>query len=173
MRPTRAVQIAFFIAASTHDRTAFVALVALIVCASIPLAYAWARVLPEDAPPFKIEPGSFPSVDIEPAHPPAKGRKADLISLALLVCVTLTYLARFPGIPVVAITQWIQSALPGSGSTWLLLATKDFLVIGTGLAACIATVRPGPMRVPLVVAAAMALTMWLLVPILQSAMLST
>jgi len=170
----KVLHIAFFIAAtSTHDRAAFVALVALIVGASIPLAYAWARVLPEDAPPFKIEPGSFPPAGMEPGDSPAKRRRADLVSLALLTCVTLTYLVRFPGVPVATMAQSIQSVSPGSNTAWLLFAAKDFLVIGTGLAACIGTVRPGPMRVPLVAAAAMALTMWLLVPILQSVLLSS
>lgn len=168
----RALHIAFFVGLVPY-RAAFVALAALVVGAAIPLAYAWARVLPEDAPPFQIEPGSFPSVDMEPPDPPAKSRSIDLLSLALLLCVTLTYLVRFPGIPLASISHWIQSAFPGAIGTWLLVGSRDFLVIGTGLAACVATVRPGPMRLPLVVAAALALTMWLLVPILQSAMLSS
>ena len=57
---------------TADQRAAFVALIVLVVGAGIPLAFAWARILPEDAPPFKIEPGSFPSVDLEPPAPATK-----------------------------------------------------------------------------------------------------
>ena len=153
-------------------RLAFAAHTALLVGAAIPLAFAWARALPEDAPPFKIEPGSFPAIDLAPPDALARTSKADLLSLALLVCVTLTYLSRFPGLPLTPLLHWIHFAFPAAAATWIVLGGKTILVVGTGLAACLATVRPGPMRVPLVTAASLVLTLWLLGPILQSALLS-
>ena len=52
-------------------RLAFAMLVALLIAAGTPLAFAWARLIPEDAAPFPIEPGSFPSVDHEAPPPEA------------------------------------------------------------------------------------------------------
>jgi hypothetical protein len=168
----RAMHIAFFMGAVEH-RAAFVALIALVVGAGIPLAYAWARVLPEDAPPFKIEPGSFPSVDLEPAPAnPAKKSPRDLISQALLLCITLTYLIRFPGMPLAALIHGLQSAFSTATGNGIASAVRIFLLTGTGIAACVAAVRPGRMRVPLISAAALALLLWLLGPILQSAMIA-
>ncbi|HXT77142.1 MAG TPA: hypothetical protein VN780_12690 [Candidatus Eisenbacteria bacterium] len=166
-----ALHILFFAGLAPY-RLAFAALAALLVGTAIPLAYAWARVLPEDAPPFKIEPGSFPAVDLEQPDAPVRNRKADLLSLLLLLCVTLTYLTRFPGMPLAALLHWVHSVFPAAAANWIVWGGKIMLVVGTGLAACLATVRPGPMRVPLVTAASLVLTLWLLGPILQSALLS-
>jgi hypothetical protein len=156
---------------AAQPRAAFVALVALVVAAGIPLAFAWARVLPEDAPPFKIEPGSYPSVDFEPAAPFPK-RNRDVISVALLLCITLTYLIRFPGMPLSVFTAWLASITSANAAGNLIVAARIFLLIGTGLAACIAAVRPGRLRTPLIAAAGLTLLLWLLGPILQAAALS-
>jgi len=166
-----ALHILLFAALAPY-RFAFAAHAALLVGTAIPLAYAWARVLPEDAPPFKIEPGSFPAMDLAPPDAPVRSRKADLLSLVLLLCVTLTYLSRFPGVPLAPLLHWIHSTFPAAAANWIVGGGKIILVVGTGLAACLATVRPGPMRVPLVTAASLVLTLWLLGPILQSALLS-
>jgi hypothetical protein len=166
-----ALHILLFAGLAPHH-LAFAAHTALLLAAATPLAYAWARVLPEDAPPFKIEPGAFPAVDLEPPDTPVKTRRVDLLSLSLLFCVTLTYLTRFPGIPLAALLHWIHSVFPAAAANWVVLGGRTILVVGTGLAACLATVRPGPMRVPVVTAASLVLTLWLLGPILQSALLS-
>jgi hypothetical protein len=89
-----------------------------------------------------------------------------------LLCVTLTYLLRFPGIPFGAFLHWIHSVFPAAAANSIILGGKIILVVATGLAACLATVRPGPMRVPLVTAASLVLTLWLLGPILHAALLS-
>jgi hypothetical protein len=166
-----AIYMAFFLDA-THQRSAFVALITLVVSAGIPLAFAWARILPEDAPPFKIEPGSFSSVDLEqPARP--KNPKREFLSIALLLCVTITYLVRFPGMPVAALLHWLVGSTSAATASSLLVATRVVLLVGTGLAACIAAIRPTRMRAPLVAAAGLVLLLWLLGPILQIAMVST
>lgn len=160
-----------FLASSDNHRAAFVALTALVIAGGIPLAFAWARLLPEDTPPFKIEPGSYPSVDVEPAPEPAKKSRRDFLSIALLLCVTATYLIRFPGIPLPAIAGWLSGLFSNSTAPWIFLAARVILLVSTGLAACYAVLRPGPLRVPMVLAAAFALILWLLGPILHSAML--
>jgi hypothetical protein len=162
------VQIAFAVEV-IHQRAAFVALIALVVATSIPLAFAWARILPEDAPPFKIEPGSFPLVDTEPSTPSAK-RGRDAISLALLLCVTTAYLVRFPGMPVALPLHCLASTFSATLTTGIVTGIRFALLVGTSLAACIAAVRPGRMRAPLIAAAGLVLLLWLLGPILQSAM---
>ena len=154
-------------------RVAFLALAALIIAAGIPLAFAWARVLPEDPPPFQIEPGSFPSVDLEPPLEPPKHRKGDLVSIALLACVTLAYLLRFPGIPRGPIVHSLDSIFAPATTTWIVFGADTFLLIATGFAACYALLRPGPLRVPLTAAAALVLILWLLSPLLQMALVAT
>jgi hypothetical protein len=162
----------FFLASSDNHRAAFVALIALVVAAGIPLAFAWARLLPEDAPPFKIEAGSYQSVEMEPTPEPAKKSRRDLLSIALLLCVTATYLVRFPGIPLPPIAGSLGGLFSNAVAPWIFLSARVVLLVGTGLGACYAALRPGPQRVPMVLAAGFALILWLLGPILQSAMLS-
>jgi len=158
---------ATILTSAAHQRAAFVVLAALLIAAGVPLAFAWARILPEDAPPFTIEPGTFPAVDCEPPTSP-KSKSRDLISVALLLCVTLTYLIRFPGMPISSFANWLASFTSANATSNVIIAAKIFLLIGSGLAACIAAVRPGPMRTPLIAAAGLALLLWLLGPILHA-----
>jgi hypothetical protein len=167
-----AAQIASIVALVDH-RVAFLALVALIVAPGIPLAFAWARVLPEDPPPFKIEPGSFPSVELEPPPAPTKNRRRDLASVALLACVTLAYLLRFPGIPGGALVHFLDSFFAPGTATWIVFGADTFLLVATGFTACYAVLRPGPLRIPLTAAAALVLILWLLSPLLQLALVAT
>src|SRR5271168_3101922 len=80
-------------------RLALLALAALLVAAAIPLAFAWARILPEDLPPFEIEPPSYPTLEWEPPPEPPRDTKRDPIAIVLLVGVTIGYLLQFPGFP--------------------------------------------------------------------------
>ena len=61
-------------------RLAFSTLIVLLIATGTPLAFAWARLLPEDAPPFRVEPGSFPSVDHEAPQEESSGTKDHLIA---------------------------------------------------------------------------------------------
>jgi hypothetical protein len=162
---------AFLIGSADH-RATFLALAVLIVATGIPLAFAWARVLPEDASPFRVDPGSSSSGNLE-SHPdiPRKYDR-DPLSIILLFCITVTYLLRFPGVSVVALVHWLNVAFSGPTTAWMISSGKAILLIGTGFAACYAALRPGPLRVPLVLAAGLALILWLLGPILQAALLS-
>jgi hypothetical protein len=158
---------AIFVTA-THQRSAFLALCALVIGAGIPLAFAWARLVPEDAPPFKIEPGSYPSVEFEPAEPTPR-HKRDLLSASLVLCITLTYLVRFPGVPLATIVGWLATITSPGTAGGLVVTTRIVLLVGSGLAACIAATRPGRLRVPVIAAAGLTLLLWLLGPILQAA----
>jgi hypothetical protein len=153
-------------------RLAFVALVALLVGAGTPLAFAWARLLPEDAPPFPIEPGSFPSVDHEVAHV-RPSRKLDyVVASPLLFCLTIAFVFRFPGFPSSTVVAWIGGTIPGldaHSSAIVVHAVVAIIAIGLGV---FGALRPGPLRIPLIASAALTLLLWFVAPLLQSAMLS-
>src|SRR5580704_12262571 len=103
-------------------RLAFLALAALLIAAAIPLAFAWARLLPEEPPPFPIQPGSFPTIDQGPQQP---ARKRDLVvSIALLVCLTLAYLIRFPGFPSAVLLRWLNTLVSAPVEYWTVFAAR-------------------------------------------------
>lgn len=153
-------------------RVALLALVALLVAAAIPLAFAWARVLPEEPPPFQIEPGSFPSVDLEPPQEVSARPERSGLAIFLLVCVTLGYVLQFPGIPRDAALRWLNTVLSDPTATWVALGIEAALMAITGFAAGYAILRPGSLRTPLGMAAALVLILWLLGPLLRLALLA-
>jgi hypothetical protein len=167
-----ASEFALFIFALDH-RIAFVALVALIVGAAIPLAFAWARVLPEDRPPFEIEPPSYPSVEMEPPSAPPKSAKRNPIAILQLAGVTLGYVVQFPGFPRYTALAWLNSALPSIGQARVFLGVEGLSVVLFGGAACYAILRRNFLRVPLAVGGGLVLLLWLLGPFLRAALLST
>src|SRR5580700_9757173 len=154
-------------------RLAFVALVALLIGAGTPLAFAWARLLPEDAPPFPIEPGSFPSVDHESPPQEEPSRKKDyLIAAPLLLCLTIAFVFRVPGFPGSTVLGWIGGTIPGldaHSSAIVVHVVVGLIAIGLGV---FGTLRPGPLRIPLIASAALMLALWFLAPLLQTAMLN-
>ena len=153
-------------------RLAFVALVALLIGAGTPLAFAWARLLPEDAPPFPIEPGSFPSVDHEVAHVQPSRKLDYLVSAPLLFCLTIAFAFRVPGFPSSMVLSWIGGTIPGldaHSSTIVIHAIVSLIAIGLGV---FGALRPGPLRIPSIAAGAVTLALWFLAPLLQTAMLN-
>jgi hypothetical protein len=152
-------------------RLAFLALAALLIAAAIPLAFAWARLLPEEPPPFPIQPGSFPTIDQGPQQP---ARKRDLVvSIALLVCLTLAYLIRFPGFPSAVLLRWLNALVSAPVEYWTVFAARTFVIASSGAACVYAALRSGPLRIPLAAAAALVLLLWFLGPVLQVALLSS
>jgi len=153
-------------------RLAFVAFVALLIGAGIPLAFAWARLLPEDAPPFPIEPGSFPSVDHEvPQEEPAR-KKNYLIAAPLLSCLTMAFVFRVPGFPGGTVLAWVGKMIPGVDEHGGVVAVQVVVAL-VAIGACVlGALRPGPLRIPLIAAGALMLILWFLSPLLQVAMLS-
>jgi hypothetical protein len=155
-------------------RVAFLALATLLIAAAIPLAIAWARLLPEDPPPFPIEPGSFPIIEQEPRPGASATPRGDLIlSVAILICLTLAYAVRFPGFPKAALMHWLDGVVSGSTEYWLIVSARAFLVVAAGAAVAYAIRRPSPFGIPLASAAALVLILWFVAPLLNVAFLFT
>jgi hypothetical protein len=148
-------------------RLAFVFLCALVLGAAVPLAMAWARLRPEDAPPF-----ASPKVSSEGSKEelPAETEKGDPFARVLLVIVTLSYVLQFPGLPADTALHWLSTLMPETWLIWGLLAGRAFFVVTPGLAACYSVVRPHSLRVPLIGAGILVLLLWILEPILLAAM---
>jgi hypothetical protein len=154
-------------------RIALVSLAALLIAAAIPLAYAWATLLPDDPPPFPIEPGSFPAIDQEPGPvEPSTPKREVIISVALLACVTLMYLIRFPGFPNAVFIRWLDAVLSAATAHWLFVFARVFLITAAGAAILYAVLRRSPVRIPLATAAALVLLLWFLAPLLRIAFLT-
>src|ERR1700722_934697 len=153
-------------------RLAFATLVALLIAAGTPLAFAWARLLPEDAPPFPIEPGSFPSVDHEAPQEVPRRNKDYLIAGPLLLCLTIAFVFRVPGFPGSTVLGWIGGTIPGldaHSSAIVVHIVLALIAVGVGV---FGAMRPGPLRIPLIVSGALIPLLWFVGPLLQAAMLT-
>jgi hypothetical protein len=145
-------------------RVALVLLATLNMAAAGLAGLAWARMLPEELPPF-VSPQSSP------------GHKSSdvsnrLISFFLLVLVTVAYVIRFPGFPLIVPLRWLHSSFSDSDVAWIVFAVYAFFVVGLGLTACYAAIRSTRTRVPLALAATFTLFLWLLTPMLRAALLA-
>jgi hypothetical protein len=151
-------------------RLAFVFLCALVLGAAVPLAMAWARALPEDAPPFASPQVSSQGLKEELRAEEAANKRRDPFAFILLVVVSLSYVLQFPGLPGDAALHWLSTLMPETWLNWGLLAGRAFFVVTPGLAACYSVVRPNSIRVPLICAGILVLLLWLFEPILFAAM---
>jgi len=162
-----------FAAIILDHRLAFVFLCALVVGAAVPLAMAWARVLPEDAPPLALKKDFPDGAKEEQPGEEERSRNRDPFAIVLLVFVTLSYALRLPGFPVGAALHWLSTRLPEALPDWGLLAGRAFFVVTPGLAACYSAVQPNFLRIPLIAAGILVLLLWLLQPILFAAMITS
>jgi hypothetical protein len=170
--PAVAHEIAFVILSIDH-RVAFFALATLVVAAGIPLAFAWTRVLPEDRPPFQIEPPSYPSLELEPAKTPAGEPTRKPMAIVLLVCVTVAYLVQFPGVPRGMIVDWLYTHFEESSVDWIVAGAKTMVIMTGGWAIYYGFLKPGPLRWLLISAAALVLILWQVAPLLRMALLAS
>jgi hypothetical protein len=154
-------------------RLAFLALSALTLAAEIPLAFAWARVLPDEPPPFDNEPGPTRSSQSVPPKEPPRDAKRDPIAILFLVLMTLSYAIQFPGFPRHAAAVWLDSILPTVGPARVFLGVEGLFVLVNVGAACYSLLRPNSLRVPLWAGAALVLLLCLLGPFLRAALLAT
>jgi hypothetical protein len=152
-------------------RLALVALAALLILAAAPLAYAWARLFPEEQEPFGVAGAGAEPEDL--ASNGKTGGKKDPLAVFLLVCVTLSYLLRFPGLPLSAGLQWFSTLLPVDYFQWAVLGARAFFVVVPGLAAVYSALRPNPIRIALTVGGLLVLALWLLSPVLRAAIATT
>jgi len=151
-------------------RLALLALAVLLIFAGAPLAYAWATLLPEDPPPFEVATVSPPAEALVSNRRNAATR--DPIAMLLLVCVTLSYVLRFPGLPLAAGLHWLSTLLPAEYFNWTVLGGRWFFVVVPGLAAAYSALRPNPLRIALIVGGLLILALWLLSPMLRAAIAS-
>jgi hypothetical protein len=148
-------------------RLALLALIVLLIAAAAPLAYAWARLLPEEPPPFEV-PAASPSAE-DLVSNRRNAAKKDLLAVFLLVCVTLSYILRLPGLPLAAALQWLSALLPADYFNWTVLGGRWFFVVVPGLAAAYSALRPNPLRISLIAGGLLVLALWLVSPMLRAA----
>ncbi len=148
-------------------RLALLALAALLVSAAAPLAYAWARLLPEEPPPFEVPAAAPAPEELESNQKTAV--KKDPFAVFLLVCVTLSYVLRFPGLPVSTGLQWLSTLLPMDYFHWTVLGGRAFFVVVPGLAAAYSALRPNPVPIALIASGLLVMALWLVSPAFRAA----
>jgi hypothetical protein len=167
-----------FTLTAIDPRLALLALAALLLGAAVPLGYAWARLIPEEAPPFPIEPGSFPAIDQQVPDDESTRPRRDFAALALLFCMTVAYAIRFPVFPAALFTNWLATIVSGQTEYWILLGGQILLIGATAASGIYAAVRfKSPrlrfLRIPLIAGAALVLILWFLAPLLEAALVAT
>src|SRR5713101_82870 len=150
-------------------RLALVAFAALLIAAAAPLASAWARLLPEEPPPFEVPAPS--SAEQTPSNRETRP-KGDPFAIFLLLCVTLSFLLKFPGLPVAAALQRLSGMLPPDYFNWLVPGARVFFAAVPGLATVYSAIRPNPFRIQLIVAGVFVILLWCLSPMLRAAIAS-
>jgi hypothetical protein len=116
---------------------------ALLLAPAVPLAAAWARVLPSEGPEERLRAGAF--------------------SLLLLVVLSLCYAALVPGVPVERVESWLLARMPVGWHSWLPPAGKYLVLLLSAVSAIGAYLRRGPLRKPLLWASLLLMAAWLAV----------
>ena len=145
---------------------ALVLLAALLIFAAAPLAYAWAQLLPEERLPFEIDPKES---KIETGAAGSTDRKRDPLVIFLLIVITISYILKFPGIPLAAGLHWMERAVPENYFGSILIGAHWFFLVTPGLAAVYAAVRRNPFRISLILGGILVLSLWLANPYLRVA----
>ena len=149
-------------------RLAFLCLAVLNLGAAAPLALGWARVLPEEPPPFGNAEDS-----LRRTSPPAAAltsKRRDPFAILLLLCVTVSYASQLPGIPHGLGCGSIPAVVAHPTGGWIEFAAIWFLVLIPGFASLYSLLRPNFLRVPLIAAGMLILLLWLLAAPLLAAL---
>ena len=149
-------------------RLAFLFLAVLNLGAAAPLALGWARVLPEEPPPFGNAEDS-----LRRTSPPAAAltsKRRDPFAILLLLCVTVSYASQLPGIPHGLGCGSIPAVVAHPTGGWIEFAAIWFLVLIPGFASLYSLLRPNFLRVPLIAAGMLILLLWLLAAPLHAAL---
>ena len=132
--------------------TSFLLLSALLFGAAIPLAIAWARVIPPDEPDETPRPRGF--------------------AIVMLALVSLNYVAKLP-LPVLeAVERGLLKPFPVAWVPWVILAGQGILIVMLAASAIYAVLRPGALSQPLLWASVLVAVVWLVSPFLLQAMLA-
>jgi hypothetical protein len=91
----------------------------------------------------------------------------------LLVCVTLSYLLKFPGLPAAAGLQWLSTLLPADYFSPAVLTGRWFFAVVPAIAAVYSALRPNPVRIALIVGGLLVLALWFVSPMLRAAIATT
>jgi hypothetical protein len=118
---------------------ALVVFSALILSAAVPLAIAWTRLLPEEAPPFDIEKPELPHTRKKMSHgfdfvPRPYVPKRSRFSVVLLVALTVSFALQLPGISRYIGFHSIPSAIPQNPGGWIEFILAVFFLAVPGLA---------------------------------------
>ncbi len=148
-------------------RLAFLCLAVLNLGAAAPLALGWARVLPEEPPPFG---NAEDSLRRTRTSPPAAAKRRDPFAILLLLCVTVSYACQLPGIPHGLGCGSIPAAVAHPTGGWIEFGAIWFLVLIPGFASVYSLLRPNFLRVPLIAAGMLILLLWLLAAPLHAAL---
>ncbi len=147
------MHVALFLSFWLNPRSALFFLGALYIAAAVPLAIAWAWVIPPDDP--------------EEARPYRKE------ALVLLILVTLSFAAKLPGGP----DDWVQSRFLSHASAswvhWTYFVAVVFLVLFPILAVVYALRWPNSLDRHLFWAGFLVVCIWFLAPALVSSFLRT
>lgn len=161
-----------FAALLLDHRLALALLCALLLGAAVPLAFAWTRIFPEEQPPFQFDRPSrsrFPRVvPVRTKHHP----RTNPVALALLVGVSLSYLLQLPGLPREAVLARLAAYVPEIWLHWLMRIGWGFLLVVPAVAAVYSVFQPNRVRVPLLAAGILVPLLWLLIPLLQAALIT-
>jgi hypothetical protein len=151
-------------------RLAFLFLAVLNLSAAVPLAFGWARVLPEEPPPFGNAVDSLRRTKKKLPADELKSKRRDPLAIVLLVCVTLSYACQLPGVPREIGFGFIPTVIPHNAGGWIVFAAIWFFVLIPGFAAAYAFLRSNFLRVPMIAAGMMILLLWLLASPLRAAL---
>jgi hypothetical protein len=156
-------------------RLALIVLSALIIGAAVPLAIAWVRLLPEEAPPFDIQKPELPHSQKKMSYgfdfvPRPYVPKRSRFSMVLLAALSVCFALQVPGIPRYFGFNSIGAAIPEHARGWLgFLLTACFLGVPS-LAIVHSFFKPNLLSIPLIAAAVILVLLWMLATPLSAAL---
>jgi len=151
-------------------RLAFLFLAALILGAAVPLAFGWARVFPDEPPPFGVAEDSRRRAIHQPPADELPGKRRDPLAIAFLICLTLSYASQIPGVPHKIGFGSIPTLIPQDATGWIAFAATWFLVLIPGFAVAYSFLRPHFLQAPLIAAGFLVPLLWLLAAPLRAAL---
>jgi len=161
-----------FTAIFLEPRFAFVFLCALVIGAAAPLAIAWARLLPDEKPPFNFPRASETEQSADTDSSDGSNAARDPFAIVLLIFVTLSFVWQLPGVPRDSALSQATAFVPDPWVHGLLLFCRGFFVAIPAVAGVYSVFRRHAIRIPLIFAGILVPLLWLAAPWLRAALLS-